>query len=61
MQPLDEDLDMGLDTDDEGDGEKDPAEGDDSLIDAAKIEILQGIINLGAQDQVPVLPKSVEK
>ena len=59
--PPDEDLDVGLDADDKGDGEKDLAEGDDSLIDAAKIEILQGIINLVTQDQVPTLPKSGEK
>ena len=52
---------MGLDADDEGDGEKDPAKGDDSLIDAAEIKILQGIINLGTQDQVPTLLKSGDK
>ena len=55
LRPLDEDLDMGLDANDEGDGEKDLAEGNNSLIDAADIEILQGIINLGAQGQVPPL------
>ena len=38
-----------------GDGEKDPTEGDDSLIDAAEVKILQGIINLGAQEQTPTL------
>ena len=58
---LDEDLDVGLDADDEGDGEKDPGEGEDLNIDAAEIEILQGIINLGAHEQVPSLPKSGEK
>ena len=45
---LDKDLDVGLDADDEGDGEKNPGEGEDLNIDAAEIEILQGIINLGA-------------
>ena len=61
LQPLDEDLDAGLDADDEGDGEKDPTEGDDSLIDAAEVKILQGIINLGAQEQTPTLPQLGEK
>ena len=61
LQPLDEDLDMGLDADDEGDGEKDPAEGNDSLIDAAKVELLKGIINPGATEQVSTLPKLGDK
>ena len=61
MRPLDEDLDAGLEANNEGDGEKDPGEGKDPNIDAAEIEILQGIINLGAHDQVPALPKSGEK
>ena len=60
LRPLDEDLDVGLDADNEGDGEKDPAEGDESLIDAVELKILQGIINLGAH-QAPALPKSGEK
>ena len=58
LRPLDKDLDAGLEADDEGDGEKDPGEGEDPNIDAAEIEILQGIINPGAHDQVPTLPKS---
>ena len=61
FRPLDEDLDAGLDTDDEGDGEKDPGEGKDLNIDAAEVEILQGIINLGTHEQAPSLPKSGEK
>ena len=61
MRPLDEDLDAGLDDDDEGNGEKDPGEGEDLNIDAAEIEILQGIINPGAHEQAPTLPKSGEK
>ena len=59
--PLDEDLDAGLDTDDEGDGEKNPGEGKDLNIDATEVEILQGIINPGAHEQAPSLPKSGEK
>ena len=61
LRPLDEDLDAGLDTNDKDDGEKDPGEGEDSNIDAAEVEILQGIINPGAHEQVPSLPKSGEK
>ena len=61
LRPLDEDLDAGLEANDEGDGEKDPGEGEDPNIDANEIKILQGIINLGAHNQVPTLPKSGEK
>ena len=61
LWPLDEDLDAGLDADNEGDGEKDPGEGEDLNIDATEIEILQGIINPGIHEQVPTLPKSGEK
>ena len=61
LWPLDKDLDAGLEADDKGDGEKDPGEGEDPNVDATKIEILQGIINLGTHDQVPALPKSGEK
>ena len=38
LQSLDEDLDVELDADNKGDGEKDLAGGNDSLIDAAKIK-----------------------
>ena len=61
LRPLDKDLDAGLEADDKGDGEKDPGEGEDPNVDATKIEILRGIINLGTHDQVPALPKSGEK
>ena len=61
MQPLDKDLDVGLDADDKGDREKDPGKGNDSIIDATEVEILQGIINLGAQEQMPTMSKSSEK
>ena len=61
MQPLDEDLDVGLEADDEGNGEKDPHEGDDSIIDASELEILKNIVKPGANDQVPIMPKSGEK
>ena len=61
MQPLDEDLDVGLEANDEGDGEKDPHEGDDPIIDASELEILKGIVNPGTNNQVPIMPKSGEK
>ena len=61
LRPLDKDLDVGLDADDEGNGEKDPGEGEDLNIDAAEVEILQDIINPGAHEQAPSLPKSGEK
>ena len=61
LLPLDEDLDAGLDADEEGNGEKDPGEGEDLNIDATEVEILQGIINPGAHEQAPSLPKSGEK
>ena len=61
LRPLDEDLDAGLDADDEGNGEKDPVEGNDSFIDATEVELLKGIINPGTQEQAPALPKSGEK
>ena len=61
MRPLDKDLDAGLEADDEGDGEKDPCEGDNSIIDALELEILKGIVKPGTNDQVPIMPKSDEK
>ena len=61
LWPLDEDLDAGLDADEEGYGEKDPGEGEGPNIDAAEIKILQGIINPGSHEQAPALPKSREK
>ena len=61
MQPLDEDLHVGLDTDDEGDGEKDPGVGNDTNINAIEVEKLNCIINLGVHDQAPTMPKSGEK
>ena len=60
-RPLDEDLDMGLEADDEGNRDKDPHEGDDSIINASELEILKGIVNPGASNQVPIMPKSGEK
>ena len=61
LRPLDEDLDVGLDADNKGDGEKDPGEGEDLNIDATEVKILQGIINPSTHEQAPSLPKSGEK
>ena len=61
LRPLDEDLDAGLEANNEDNGEKDQGESEDPNIDAAEIKILRGIINPGTHDQVPALPKSGEK
>ena len=60
-RPLDEDLDAGLEADNEGNGEKDPHEGDDSVIDASELKTLKTIVKPGTNDQVPIMPKSGEK
>ena len=52
---------MGLEADDEGDGEKDPHEGNDSIIDASELEVLKGIVNPVASNQAPIMPKSGKK
>ena len=59
-QPLNEDLDMGLEADDEGDRKRDQP-GDDSVIDLVEVEILKGIISPGIDDQPPTVPKSGNK
>ena len=53
-------LDMGQEADDEGDGEKDPA-GDETLPDPSELELLQEIINPAAHNQPPSAPKSGDK
>ena len=49
----DNNLDIGQEADDEGDGEKDPA-GDETLPDPSKLELLQEIIDPAAHNQVPL-------
>ena len=56
----DNNLDMGQEADDEGDGEKDPT-GDETLPDPSELELLQGIINPAAPNQPPPAPKSGNK
>ena len=56
----DDNLDMGQEADDEGDGEKDPAS-DETLPDPSKLELLQEIIDPAAHNQPPPAPKSGDK
>ena len=60
LQPDDDNLDMGLEADDEGDGEKDPAS-DEALPDPSELELLQEIINPVIHNQPPPVPKSGDK
>ena len=60
LQLGDDNLDLGQEADDEGDGEKDPA-GDETLPDPSELEILQGIIDPAAHNQLPPAPKSGDK
>ena len=56
----DDNLDMGQEADDEGDGEKDQA-GDETLPDPSELELLQEIIKPAAHNQPPSAPKSGNK
>ena len=56
----DDNLDMGQEADDEKDGEEDLT-GDETLTDPSKLELLQGIINPAAHNQLPPAPKSGDK
>ena len=56
----DDNLDMGQEADDEGDGEKDPT-GDETLPDPSKLKLLQEIIDPAAHNQLPPAPKSGDK
>ena len=53
-------LDMGQEADDEGDGEKDLAS-DETLPDPSKLELLQEIIDPATHNQLPPAPKSGNK
>ena len=59
-QLSDDNLDMGQEADDEGDGEKDPA-GDETLPDPSELELLQEIIDPATHNQSPPAPKSGDK
>ena len=56
----DDNLDMGQEADDEGDGEKDLAS-DETLPDPSELELLQEIIDPAAHNQPPPVPKSGDK
>ena len=56
----DNNLDMGQEADDEGDGEKDPAS-DETLPNPSELELLQEIIDPAAHNQLPPAPKSGNK
>ena len=53
-------LDLGQEADDEGDGEKDLA-GDETLTDPSKLELLHEIIDPATHNQPPPAPKSGNK
>ena len=56
----DDNLDMGQEADDEGDGEKDPTS-DETLPDPSELELLQEIIDPAAHNWPPPVPKSADK
>ena len=56
----DDNLDLGQEANDEGDGEKDLA-GDETLPDPSELELLQGIIDPAAHNWPPPAPKSGNK
>ena len=56
----DDNLDMGQEADDKGDGEKDPTS-DETLPDPSELELLQEIIDPAAHNQPPPAPKSGNK
>ena len=53
-------LDLGQEADDEGDGEKDPA-GDETLPNPSELELLQEIIDPAIHNWPPPGPKSGDK
>ena len=56
----DDNLDMGQEANDEGDGEKGPT-GDETLPDPSELELLQEIIDPAAHNRPPPVPKSGDK
>ena len=60
-QPLNKELDLGLEANNEGDREKNQPGGDDSVIDLQEVKILQGIVNPGPSRQPPTMPKLGDK
>ena len=60
LQPGDEEVDMGLEADDEAEGKKETP-GDELLINPKEVELLNEIINPVIDDQAPTVPKSGNK
>ena len=62
-EPIDEELDMGLEADDEAEGKKELTEaaGDKSMIDPGEVELLKEIIKIPTGDQPSSAPKSGDK
>ena len=56
----DDNLDMGQEADDEGDGKKDPA-GYETIPDPSELELLQEIIDPATHNPLPPAPKSGDK
>ena len=61
--PIDEELDLGIEADDEADGDKEPAEdaGDEPTINPNEVEMLKGIIKAPTGNQPSTAPKSGDK
>ena len=59
--PIDEELDMGLEANDEAEGEKELTAGDESMIDPGEIKLLKNIIKISIGDQPSTAPKSGDK
>ena len=58
--PIDEELDLGIEADDEANGDKKPAEdaGDEPTIDPDEVRLLKGIIKkIPTSDQPSTVPK----
>ena len=52
---MDEDLDAGLDANDEGDGDKELGEDDEATIDPTELETLKCILNVSTQEQASLV------
>ena len=61
--PFDKDLDLGIEANDEADGEKEAVKdtGDKPTVDPDEIEMLKGIMKVPTGDQPPMVPKSGDK
>ena len=60
-QPYDEELELGMEADDENDGRKPELDGDRPGINPKELEILQGIVGKGQGQKPPSMPKLGDK